>query len=66
MELAKDMPGQGSRCRLSIRWMDTIRRDMKTHCMDDQIADNRKVWSGIVATVGRHTLDCKNEGDNVR
>ena len=32
---------------------------MKTYGMDYQIADNRKVWSGIGATVGRHTLVCK-------
>ena len=46
-----DIPGKRPRGRPRIRWMDNIRRDMKIYGLDDQMTEDRKVWSNMVATV---------------
>ena len=37
--------------RPSIRWMDNIKREMREYGVDDQMTEDRKVWSNMVATV---------------
>ena len=51
MVLDKGIRGTRPRGRLRIRWMDNIRRDVKTYGIDDQITEDRKAWSKMVATV---------------
>ena len=52
--LDKDTPGKRSRGRPRIRWMHNISRDMKTYGLDDNMMEDRKVWSTMVATVDKH------------
>ena len=35
----------------SLGWMDNIRRDMRLHCLDESMTEDRKVWSTMVAKV---------------
>ena len=47
MVLHKDIPGK----RFRGRWTDDIRRDVKRYRLDDQMTEDRKVWSMMAATV---------------
>ena len=43
--------GKRPRGKPRIRWMDNIMIDMNTYGLDDQMMEDRKVWSKMVATV---------------
>ena len=54
--LDMEIPGKRSRGRPRIRWMDNIRRDMRLHGLDDQMTEDRKVWSTMVAKVDTRSV----------
>ena len=54
MVLDEDIPGKRLRGLPRIRWMDNIGRGMKTYGLDDEMAEERKVWSKLVETVDTH------------
>ena len=54
--LDMEIPGNRPRGRPRIRWMDNIRGDMRLHGLDDQMTEDRKVWSTMVAKVDTRSV----------